>query len=489
VTDLGGQEPPDLPVNAPAGPGPTRRGWRRVLWRTVKVLALLVLLGVVAGVAFFAYANYRINQKGRHCAACSPVAQPTGAGAAPINILVLASDSRAGLSPAEAKLLDPTRANANSGERADSIALVHLEPATGKAVVISFPRDLMVPAPGGGHEKINAYFNSGPSSMVAEVESLTGLPINHYVEVDFSSFGEITQYVGGVDVYFNRAIRDPNSGLNQPKGCDLLNGAQALAFVRDRDTDSDFGRIARQRLYVTLMMNKILTPGTLFNPVKVSNLINFGLGALGHDSDLHLTTMLSLVKDFRHFNSGQIDFRVLPSYANGTLIDGVSYVIESTPEANALLAAVRDGTPLPDYGIQGVSPIQPSQIPLVVLNGTGINGGAGKATTSLISHGYTVLSSGVTTGPAYPGTVVYYTAGNQTLAQYLQAQEYPAAQLEALPATIHAPSNAVAVVVVGQNALAPSPSASPTPSPSLSPTPLPAGPAKSLATSSFGAPC
>jgi len=309
-------------------------------------------VGVVAGAALYVYANQRVNQKAVACSACTPAP----AGASGTNLLVMASDTRQGLSPSEAKLLDPGNVDLNDGTRADSIALVHLEPSSGKAVVISIPRDLRVPAPGGGYEKINAYFNDGPVPLVAEVSSLTGLPIQHFVEVNFVSFGEITQALGGVDVYFNRAIDDPNSGLNEPQGCDLLTGGQALAFVRDRDTDSDFGRIARQRLFVTLMMNKVLTPGTLLNPVKVVNLVKLGLGALTHDSGLGLTTMLDLALHFHSFSSSDIDFRVLPVQSTGQVIGGVDYVIENSSQAAALLTAVRDGTALPPYGVQSVNP-------------------------------------------------------------------------------------------------------------------------------------
>ena len=312
---------------------------------------VLVIVGVVAGVALFVYANRRVTQQAVACSACTPAP----AGASGTNLLVLASDTRVGLSPAEAQKLDPGNIDLNSGERADSIALVHLEPGTGKAVVISIPRDLRVPAAGGGYGKINGYFNNGPNPMVAEVTSLTGLPIQHFIEVNFTSFGEIDDALGGVDVYFNRPINDPNSGLDQPKGCDTLTGAQALAFVRDRDTDSDFGRIARQRLFVTLMMDKVLTPGTLLNPVKVVDLIKLGLGSLTHDSGLGLTTMLDLALHYHSFNSSDIDFRVLPVQSTGQVIGGVDYVIENTQQATALLSALQDGSPLPPYGIQSVN--------------------------------------------------------------------------------------------------------------------------------------
>jgi LCP family protein required for cell wall assembly len=486
----GGGKPPGGGGPHPASNRYPQRHKHRVLRRTLQVLGTLAVLAVIGAAALFFYANYRINKHSHHCAACVPVAKATGgAPASPFNVLVMASDTRSGLSAAEAKLLDPNNVNLNSGQRADSIALVHVEPATGKAVVISIPRDLRVPAPSGGYEKINAYFNSGPNSMVAEVSALTGLPIEHYIAVDFTSFGEITQALGGVDVYFNRAINDPNSGLDQPKGCDLLSGAQALAFVRDRDTDSDFGRIARQRLFVTLMINKVLTPGTLLNPIKVANLVNLGLSSLEHDSGLTLTGLLSLLKHFHNFNSSDIDFRVLPSYPNGALIGGASYVIESTPQANALLAALRDGTPLPDYGIQGVNPILPSQVPVTVLNASGSSTAGSEAAAKLRTKGFPVVAIGDATGPPVTETAVYYTPGNQAPAQFLQQQAYPAAPLEPLSDTIAVRGDPSAVVVLGPDALAP-PSTGTSPTPTATPSGAqPAGPAIAIDTSSFGAPC
>jgi LCP family protein required for cell wall assembly len=475
----------------------TRRG--RLIRRFIAGVAIFLAVVVVSGVAFFFYAKHKIDAKAVNCTSCVAVkAAAAGAPATPFNVLVLGSDTRAVLNAQDQHALDPTGVDQNSGQRADTIAILHVEPATGKAVLINVPRDLMVPAPGGGNEKINAYYNSGVSGMVSAVESLTGLDINHYVEVNFDSFRTITDALGGVNIYFNQAVYDANSGLRQPKGCDLITGAQALAFVRDRDTDSDFGRIARQQLFVKQMMNKVLTPGTLLNPVKVANLVNLGLGSVTHDSGLTLGTMLRLAEKFHSLSSSSIDFRVLPSYADNTPIGGQLYVLENKAQATALFAALKNNTTLPAYGIQGgVSGIDAAGVPTDVLNGTGAAGLAAKSAATLTAAGFPVEGTG--NGPATSSTVVYYTPGNQTLAQYLQQQQYPSAQLEALPSTVTPPaggsfSSVDAVVVLGQNAVAvsggtASPSASHTPSPSPSANLLPAGPATAVASQSLARPC
>jgi len=272
-----------------------------------------------------------------------------------MNVLVLGSDSRAVLDPQDLQHYDPTAADRNSGQRADSIVLLHIDPTAARAVALALPRDLKVPSPGGGFQKINGFYNQGVSAMVKAVHDFTGLPVNHYVEVNFNSFRTITNALGGVNVRFTRKVIDPDSGLNQPAGCNLLTGDQALAFVRVRHIDSDYGRIARQQLFIKLMMDKVLSAGTLLNPQKVVNLINLGAGNLGHDTGLGLSTMSSLALRVRHFSSNDLDFRVVPSLPQP---DG--YVVANTAQSTALFTALRTGRQLPAYGKQGVSAVDAS---------------------------------------------------------------------------------------------------------------------------------
>ncbi|HEU5001747.1 MAG TPA: LCP family protein [Actinomycetota bacterium] len=342
----------------PPRPTPPRHRKRRVLRRILLTVLVLAIVGVVAGTAFLYYVNSQLGKNSVGCTACGP-AQAGPGGQTDQNVLVLGSDTRAILDPQDQAKYDPTGADKNTGQRADVIAVIHVDGATGKAVLVSIPRDLWVPTPKGGHEKINAFFNSGVSPMVAAVEQLTGLTINHYVAVNFDSFRSISQALGGVDIRFAHRVYDKNSGLNQPAGCNTLEGDQALAFVRDRDTDSDYGRIARQQLFVQQMMKKVLTPGTLLNPFKVTHLIDLGLGNLTHDSGLTLGLLSRLALKFHSFSSSDIDFRVLPSAPNGSLIAGQSVDTQSpaqVAQSQALFAAIKGDSPLPDYGKQSAAP-------------------------------------------------------------------------------------------------------------------------------------
>src|SRR5437588_3417386 len=263
---------PARPAVKPGGPGrrrhrTTRRG--RILRRVLGSLALIALVVVIAGVALFFHTRALVDRTGVACSACAPEQAQ-----APINVLVLGSDSRAVLDPQDLQHYDPTGSDRNSGQRADSIVLLHIDPTAARAVAIAFPRDLKVPSPRGGVQKINSFYNQGISAIVKAVHDFSGLPVNHYVEVNFNSFRTITDALGGVNLRFTRNVVDTDSGLNQPAGCNLLTGDQALAFVRVRHIDSDYGRIARQQLFITLMMNKVLSAGTLHNPHIAVRLLN-----------------------------------------------------------------------------------------------------------------------------------------------------------------------------------------------------------------------
>jgi LCP family protein required for cell wall assembly len=411
-------------------------------------LALLALVVFIAGVALFFHTRALVDRTGTVCPACAPQEAQ-----AAMNVLVLGSDSRAVLDPQDLQHYDPNATDRSSGQRADSIVLLHVDPTAAKAVALALPRDLRVPAPGGGFQKINGFYNQGITAMVKAVHDFTGLPVNHYVEVNFNSFRTITNALGGVNVRFTRKVVDPDSGLNQTAGCNLLTGDQALAFVRVRHIDSDYGRIARQQLFVKLMMQKVLSAGTLLNPQKVVSLIDLGAGKVGHDSGLGLSTMSSMALRFRHFSSNDLDFRVVPSLPQP---DG--YVVANTAQSTALFTALRTGRQLPDYGKQGVSAVDASNVAATILNGTKLAGVAAQARTSLEAKGYTVVKTGNADRSDYAATVVYYTAGNQEKAQFLATQLFGGAQVQPVPAALNVTAGD-AVVVLGKdyspNAVAP----------------------------------
>lgn len=183
------------------------------------------------------------------------------------NFLLVGSDSRAGISPDDPDFGAIGGEDEVGGERADVIMILRRDRDGGVALT-SIPRDLYVPIAGTGRSgRINGAFNEGPERLVATVTDSLGVPIHHYVEVDFVGFRDIIDAVGGVDLCVEYVVRDLGSGLYLEPGCQTLDGTMALAFARSRyyeefrdgewrmDGSADLGRIRRQQLFMRAAIN------------------------------------------------------------------------------------------------------------------------------------------------------------------------------------------------------------------------------------------
>ena len=239
-----------------------RRRWpRRILiGANVVVLAMLAL-----GVSAYGYVQWRLGQVNRVVVqGLTPAPKP----GAPITVLAVGSDTR-NLGSGASAIFGST--DSVSGQRSDTIMLVRIVPATSSVAILSIPRDLLVPIAGMGTTRINAAFNSGPDLLVSTIEQDLGIDLNHFMVVNFYSFAQISDAIGGVYQYFPTPARDLYSDLSVPKaGCVLLKGSQALAFVRSREyqyyldgswqyqlvPESDLARIQRQQDFVKLAIKK-----------------------------------------------------------------------------------------------------------------------------------------------------------------------------------------------------------------------------------------
>jgi polyisoprenyl-teichoic acid--peptidoglycan teichoic acid transferase len=201
-------------------------------WLYAAVVATLVVAGVaVAG--GYSYARLRAGQVASvHLPGLAP-APPAGR---PMNLLVVGSDTRQGL-----RGRDRGRFGAVGGQRADVILLVRLVPASHRAWVLSIPRDLYVPVAGtGGRARINAALADGPEQLVETIKADFGIPVSHYLLVDFDGFRAVVDAVGGVRLDFPSPVRDDDNGHNNRRllvtspGCRHLDGQQALALARSR---------------------------------------------------------------------------------------------------------------------------------------------------------------------------------------------------------------------------------------------------------------
>ena len=146
--------------------------------------------------------------------------------------------------------------------------LLHI-PSSGPSVLVSLPRDSYVGIPGFGMNKLNAAYSfGGPKLLVKTVEEATGLQINHYMGIGFGGLVNVVNAVGGVRMCIPQNLNDPASGLHLKKGCQNLNGAQALGFVRTRHlfATQDLQREQDQRVFIKALLSKMTSPGTLVNP-------------------------------------------------------------------------------------------------------------------------------------------------------------------------------------------------------------------------------
>ena len=172
----------------------------------------------------------------------------------------------AGMSKEERKQLGTGNA---SGQRTDTIMLLHI--GSGPNLLMSIPRDSIVPIPGHGETKINAAFAyGGPQLLVQTVENATGIRVDHYVEIGFGGFVNAVDAVGGVEICPTQAMKDPLANLDIPKGCQQADGITALGYSRSRHVyaDSDFTRVLHQREVVSAVGHEAVSPWSVINPVR-----------------------------------------------------------------------------------------------------------------------------------------------------------------------------------------------------------------------------
>ena len=193
------------------------------------------------------------------------------------NWLIVGSDSRQGLSEEDVQRLG-TGGDIGSG-RTDAIMLLHI-PATGKATLLSIPRDSYVNIPGYGNDKINAAFAFGGPKLLSEtVENATGLRVDRYAEVGMGGLAGLTDVVGGVEVCPPEPIQDPLANLDIQAGCQVVDGPTALGYVRTRATAmGDLDRVMRQREFLSALMHTVVSPTVLFNPFRIVPLALKGSG-------------------------------------------------------------------------------------------------------------------------------------------------------------------------------------------------------------------
>jgi LCP family protein required for cell wall assembly len=390
---------------------------RRYLLRTLAILAVLVAVLASAGLVYgYRYAD-RLVRKGKR-----PVANltPVGSGQ-PMNILLVGSDSRTGLTRRQLGRIQTVKV---PGRRTDTIMVLHVSPRRDKAVMVSLPRDLRTTVDG-RTSKINAAFAvGGPGLLVRTVEQTTGLPINHYAEIDFAGFLKVVDALGGITLC-NRSghrLDDPYANLHMGPGCKDMRGIQALAFVRARHVDSDFGRIGRQQEFMRAVVAKLESRGSLVNLPKLMGIADVATDHIRTDQALSTPTAIGLARRLRKLDPASIDMRVYPSVASPPRCAGCAAFVDPLPEAAVLMRALRrDAGQLPPVGLPGNKGVSLATTSVTILNGGGVQGAASRAAADLRRLGVRVAGTGNATQPTGQVSTLAYPPGLEQQARLLEA--------------------------------------------------------------------
>ena len=309
--DGGSLEPKDPPR------GLRRRVLIRVLLAAVAVAVLLI--GAITGLFLERQRSYDRNLQRVPGVFPAEADRPTRAPGRAQNWLLVGSDRRADQGTTGGGVTRPLWRY--GAQRAVTIMMVHLPADRDRAYLVSFPRDAWVPIQGHGSAKVNAAFSfGGPPLLIATVERLTGVRVDHFAVLDFEGFKSMTDALGGVDVQVTRTVWAPAQKVLWPAGTHHLDGARALDFVRQRHNlpGGDLGRIKRQQAFLKALARQAADRGTLTNPLKLNAFLEAATKAVSADESLTTSTLRSLALQFRSVRPDDLVFLTAPVAGMGT---------------------------------------------------------------------------------------------------------------------------------------------------------------------------
>jgi LCP family protein required for cell wall assembly len=280
------------------------------------------------------------------------------------NFLLVGSDTREGADPTAIDFGSMGDEGEVGGRRSDTMMVLRLDPKTGESAVLSLPRDLWVDVAGADRQdRLNGAYAKSIETLIETVTTELGIPIDHYVEIDFVGFKDLVDAVGGIDVWFDLPTRDRNTGLRiETPGCHRLDGVQALAYVRARhfqqrlngdwidDESADLGRMSRQRDFLQRAVDAAVEKAA-GDPTSIGKLVGIAVDTLRVDEGLDLP---ALAERLSRVAGGDIQSYALP--VEDAEIDGNRVLLLDEEEAFLLLSYFR-GEPPPVV----VDPSAPAQ--------------------------------------------------------------------------------------------------------------------------------
>lgn len=258
------------------------------------------------------------------------------------NVLLVGSDSRAGLSSQQAHDLGTGGSNVTGGtSHTDTIMILHM--GSGSPVLISIPRDSYVSIPGYRKNKINAAFAmGGPKLLTQTVEQATGIHIDNYMEIGFGGFAGVVDAVGGVRMCLPEAVKDSYAHIDLPAGCQTLNGKNALGYVRSRHAfaEGDLARVKHQREFLAALMAKVASPSNLLVPWNLKGVGESGAQGLAVNKGMSPFTALKIAWTLKNVSKDGQSIQV--PVANAALPTWAGEAVEwDTTKAQALFDAIK----------------------------------------------------------------------------------------------------------------------------------------------------
>ncbi|MEU9247158.1 LCP family protein [Streptomyces sp. NPDC048385] len=432
---------------------PAGRG-KRVLKILGLCTAVLVLVTAGAGWWFYQHLNGNINSVSLDGKGGTEKADAFGR--TPINILVIGSDART--SKTDCKLgggCSQTGVQTGNGN-ADVEMVVHISADRSNATVMSIPRDTMVDVPAckdtksgqstsGYYGQVNSALQYGAACQVATVHQLTGIPIDHFVKLDFSGVVKMSDAVGGVSVCVSSNVYDTYSHLKLSKGSHTLKGQAALEFVRSRHgfgDGSDLGRTVSQHIFLSAMIRKFKSAGTLTDPTAVYSLANAATKALTVDDGLgSIKKLISLADDVNKVPTKRMTFTTMqtapdPNNSNRVVVGSGAKDLFATMANDQSLTTASGKKSAAGSAAASAKPtatatVPASQIAVTVENGTEITGRASAIANALISQGFSTGTSTANAPASATTTTLTYGSGDKAEAQTVaKALDLPGSHLK-----------------------------------------------------------
>ncbi|MFB7630150.1 LCP family protein [Streptomyces sp. NPDC056149] len=330
-----------------------RRRTRGQRIRRIVLWSLLTVVVAAGGTGYWLYSRLDGNIQGVDINQALGDNRPEKLPDSGQNLLVLGSDSRAG---ANASL----HTGKVAGARSDTALVIHIPQGRSQATAVSIPRDTLVTRPEctksdgstlPSAERVmfnSVYALAGPACVVKTVEQMSGVRLDHFMEIDFAGFKDLVDAIGGVTVSVDRPLHDKSSGLDLTAGTHKLNGTESLAFVRTRygvGDGSDLGRIGLQQHFMMALLSEIKRQDLLGSPAKTYKIANGLTSALTTDSELaSLTSLVEFGRSMNGIDPASMETIMLPVRYDAA---DPNRVVAAEPQATHLWKAIRNSTAIP----------------------------------------------------------------------------------------------------------------------------------------------